>query len=212
MMSYLFQGWNSRAPQKYRDMLLDIGTEEIGHVEMLSVMIVRLHEGAPPNEQEDAAKNPMGGTAMNGMDVRDVMTGMLSINLAHDIMHQNQWAAAIEELKADGLEDFIVPGTMPLDRVRMDQAHVFWNHSQGKESREGRWAKKQTPDGLGEFEYLANPKPLSSDQGSLPTGDPRLHGTSKQPTPPSSTVSSPNPVNGQNGGGGGGKIVEKITS
>jgi len=32
MMQYLFQGWN-RGPAKYKDMLLDIGTEEIGHVE-----------------------------------------------------------------------------------------------------------------------------------------------------------------------------------
>src|SRR5690606_18871022 len=28
MMTYLFQGWNCRAPAKYRDMILDIGTEE----------------------------------------------------------------------------------------------------------------------------------------------------------------------------------------
>jgi len=280
MMSYLFQGWNSRGPQKYRDMLLDIGTEEIGHVEMLSVMIARLLEGAPLNEQEDAAKNPVAGAAMNGMDMRDVMTGMLpqhaivsgggsmakdsqgvpwsgayiacsgnmladfrynlmaesqgnlqvgrlynmttdtgvrdmlSFALARDIMHQNQWAAAIEELQADGLENFIVPGTMPLDRVRMDQAHVFWNNSQGDESGQGRWAQGRTPDGLGEFQYLANPQPLSDDQGLLPAGDPRLHGTSKQPTPPTAAVTGPNPVTGEGGSGDGivSKIVEKVTS
>ncbi len=28
MMQYLFQGWNCRGEKKYRDMLLDIGTEE----------------------------------------------------------------------------------------------------------------------------------------------------------------------------------------
>ena len=27
MMAYLFQGWNCRGPEKYRDMLLDIGTD-----------------------------------------------------------------------------------------------------------------------------------------------------------------------------------------
>lgn len=32
MMTYLFQGWNCRAPAKYRDMILDIATEEIAHV------------------------------------------------------------------------------------------------------------------------------------------------------------------------------------
>ena len=39
MMTYLFQGWSCRGPQKYRDMILDIATEEIGHVEMLATMI-----------------------------------------------------------------------------------------------------------------------------------------------------------------------------
>src|SRR5690349_2034117 len=56
MMAYLFQGWNCRGPAKYRDMLLDIGTEEIAHVEMLSVMIARLLEGAPVPEQEDRSE------------------------------------------------------------------------------------------------------------------------------------------------------------
>jgi len=37
MMTYLFQGWSCRGPAKYRDMLLDIGTEEIAHVEMLAI-------------------------------------------------------------------------------------------------------------------------------------------------------------------------------
>src|SRR3954470_11019103 len=56
MMQYLFQGWNCRGPQKYRDMLLDIGTEEISHVEMLATMIARLLEGASTDDQEAAAK------------------------------------------------------------------------------------------------------------------------------------------------------------
>jgi Mn-containing catalase len=46
MIQYLFQGWNCRGEQKYRDMLLDIGTEEMAHVEMLSTMIAQLLDGA----------------------------------------------------------------------------------------------------------------------------------------------------------------------
>ena len=42
MMQYLFQGWNCRGPKRYRDLLLDIGTEEISHVEMLCTMIGHL--------------------------------------------------------------------------------------------------------------------------------------------------------------------------
>ncbi|RAN99455.1 Manganese catalase [Micromonospora saelicesensis] len=48
MMQYLWQGWTCRVPGKYKDMIMDIGTEEIGHVEMLTTMLARLLEGAPP--------------------------------------------------------------------------------------------------------------------------------------------------------------------
>lgn len=59
MMQYLFQGFNCRAEQKYRDMILDIGTEEIAHVEMIATMIAQLLDGAPAKEQENAAKDPL---------------------------------------------------------------------------------------------------------------------------------------------------------
>src|SRR3954463_8263380 len=66
MMTYLFQGWNCRAAPKYRDMILDIGTEEIAHVEMLATMIARLLESSPVEAQEDAAKNSVVGAIMGG--------------------------------------------------------------------------------------------------------------------------------------------------
>lgn len=260
MMAYLFQGWNCRGPEKYRDMLLDIGTEEIAHVEMLSVMIARLLEGAPLQAQEEmvAAASPTVAAAMGGTDMRDAIAAsmnpqhaivsglgatpkdsmgfpwngnyiaasgnlladfrwnlmaesqgnlqvgrlyemtedagvrdMLSFNLARDFMHQNQWAAAIEDLQAEGLEQFLVPGTMPTDRVMMEQAHVFWNCSAGTTSEEGRWASGPTPDGLGQFQYLADPAPLTTDRGIAPQPTPLLHGTNEMPTPPIS--SGPNP-------------------
>ena len=77
MMTYLFQGWNCRGPQKYRDMLLDIGTEEIAHVEMLATMIARLLESSPVEAQEDAAKNSMVGAIMGGARIEDtILPGM----------------------------------------------------------------------------------------------------------------------------------------
>lgn len=54
MMQYLFQGFNCRADAKYRDLLFDIGTEEIGHVEMLATMIARLLDDAPFEIQKNA--------------------------------------------------------------------------------------------------------------------------------------------------------------
>ena len=46
-MQYLFQGWNCRASKKYQDMIMDIGTEEMAHVEMVSTMVSKLLDGAP---------------------------------------------------------------------------------------------------------------------------------------------------------------------
>ena len=89
---------------------------------------------------------------------------------------------------------------MPKERVLMEQAHVFWNCSAGTQSEQGEWAKGPTPDGLGEFQYFADPRPLTADQGMAPPPNPLLHGTDKQPTPPMSA--GPNPrENGRSGDG-----------
>ncbi|RCK12943.1 hypothetical protein DT075_06715 [Bacillus licheniformis] len=53
-MQYLFQGWNTRGNEKYKDLLMDTAAEEIGHVEMIATMIARLLEDAPVYEQENA--------------------------------------------------------------------------------------------------------------------------------------------------------------
>ena len=74
MMQYLFQGWNCRGPAKYRDMLLDIGTEEIAHVEMLSTMIAQLLEGATADDQDAAAKSSsIIGAVMGGTSPKDMI-------------------------------------------------------------------------------------------------------------------------------------------
>lgn len=77
MMQYLFQGWNCRAEAKYRDMLLDIGTEEIGHVEMLATMIAQLLDGAPVDQVEKAAQDPVIGAVLGGMDPQHVIVSGL---------------------------------------------------------------------------------------------------------------------------------------
>jgi Mn-containing catalase len=73
MMTYLFQGWSCRGPQKYRDMILDIATEEIGHVEMLATMIARLLESSPVEAQEEMAKNSLVGAMMGGARIEDAL-------------------------------------------------------------------------------------------------------------------------------------------
>src|SRR3978361_904916 len=55
-MQYFFQAWGARGPTtKYRDMLLNTATEEIGHIEMLATAVALNMEGAPASMQESAA-------------------------------------------------------------------------------------------------------------------------------------------------------------
>src|SRR5690349_22615144 len=84
MMAYLFQGWNCRGPAKYRDMLLDVGTEEIGHIEMLATMIAHLLDKAPVSLQEEGFKDAVVGAVMGGNSPRDAIAA--SMNPQHAIV------------------------------------------------------------------------------------------------------------------------------
>ncbi|MGH1397350.1 MAG: manganese catalase family protein [Trichormus sp.] len=244
MMQYLFQGWNCRGPAKYRDMLLDVGTEEIGHIEMLATTIAHLLDKAPVNIQEEGVKDAVVGAVMGGTNPREVImnaamnpqhaivSGLgampadsvgypwngryivasgnlladfrsnlhaesqgrlqavrlyemtndpgvkdtLSFMIARDTMHQNLWLAAIEDLEQSGLESTPVPSSFPLELEKRQFAYQFWNHSEGNESAEGRWAKGRSMDGRGEFEYVTNPQPLGTEP-QPPQPEPQLHGT-----------------------------------
>jgi Mn-containing catalase len=72
-MQYLFQGWNTRGNEKYKDLLMDTGTEELGHIEMIATMVARLLEDAPVTEQEKGAAHPVIGAIMGGNDPKDVL-------------------------------------------------------------------------------------------------------------------------------------------
>jgi Mn-containing catalase len=248
-MQYLFQGWNCRGPAKYRDMILDIGTEELAHIEMLATMIARLLEGAPVEDQEAAVRsNSVIGAVLGGSSPRDMLLAgsmnpqhvivsglgatpndsvgfpwtaryiissgnlladfranlnaesqgrlqavrlyeitedrgvrdMLSFLIARDAMHQNQWIAAIAELEADGLDRTPVPSSFPRDLEMSEVAYTFFNCSQGTESAEGRWARGATPDGSGEFRYVANPEPMAPQPMPTPV-EPKVHSMNLEP-------------------------------
>jgi Mn-containing catalase len=73
MLQYMFQGFGSRGPLKYRNMLLNTGTEEIGHVEMLATAVALNLEGAPISLQEEMAADPIAGAVMNGHSLSDLL-------------------------------------------------------------------------------------------------------------------------------------------
>ena len=77
-LQYLFQAWNSRGPAKYRDMLLDVGTEEISHIEMLATAVALNLEGAPLSGAEAAIKQDgVVGAVLGGMNPRSFLSAGL---------------------------------------------------------------------------------------------------------------------------------------
>jgi len=106
---------------------------------------------------------------------------LLSFLLARDTMHQNQWIAAAAELREEGVEDLPVPSTFPLGNEERDVAYQYINFSDGGAAGDGRWASGATPDGKGEFEYVAEP-PAGVPMPAPTTPDERLHGTTGKPS------------------------------
>ena len=105
---------------------------------------------------------------------------LLSFLIARDTMHQNQWAAAAAELRAEGREDLPVPSNFPLNKEHREVSYQYINFSDGAAAAEGSWASGPTPDGKGEFTYVDQPV------GSVPmppptTPDERLYGTTPKP-------------------------------
>jgi Mn-containing catalase len=59
-------------------MLLTTGTEEIGHIEMLSTAVALNLETAPLRVQEDIAADPLAGAVLNGMNIRHILSSGLA--------------------------------------------------------------------------------------------------------------------------------------
>ncbi|MCU0352752.1 MAG: manganese catalase family protein [Cytophagales bacterium] len=103
-LQYLFQAWNARGPVKYRDMLLETGTEEIAHIEML-VTAVAMNLETASNELKDqvARESPLVGAAMGGMDVRHLLSGGMGAMAAdaNGVPFNGSWVISSGNLAAD---------------------------------------------------------------------------------------------------------------
>ena len=107
MAAYLFQGWNLSTPgnEKYKDLLLDTGTEEIGHIEMLATMIAHLLDDAPLNVQESAytSGDPALAAVMGGMNPQHAIVNGLGASLQD--ANGNPWTSAYMESSGNLLAD-----------------------------------------------------------------------------------------------------------
>jgi Mn-containing catalase len=79
-LQYFFQAWGARGPTKYRDMLLNTATEELSHIEMLSTAVALNLENAPLSLQEEVSADAVGGSVLNGMNFRHILsTGLAAL-------------------------------------------------------------------------------------------------------------------------------------
>ncbi|MFD1506818.1 manganese catalase family protein [Georgenia yuyongxinii] len=105
---------------------------------------------------------------------------LLSFLLARDTMHQNQWLRAVEELKADGLEQLPVPSNFPQKKEHTAVSYQYLNFSDGQQAGDGSWAKGPTPDGNGEFSYHDGPT-TTAPMPDVTRPDARMYGTTDVP-------------------------------
>ncbi|HEY0042735.1 MAG TPA: manganese catalase family protein [Flavisolibacter sp.] len=103
-LQYLFQSWNSRGPVKYRDMLLNTGTEEIAHIEMLATAVALNLEGASADVKEAMAKaDGAVGAVMGGTDVRHFLSAGLGAMAsdANGVPFNGSWVVSSGNIAAD---------------------------------------------------------------------------------------------------------------
>ena len=103
-LQYLFQAWNARGPKKYRDMLLETGTEELAHIEMLATAVALNLEGADGTLKEQMAKeNPVVGAVLGGMDPRHYLSAGLGAVAAdsNGVPFTGAWIVGSGNIAAD---------------------------------------------------------------------------------------------------------------
>ncbi|HEV7957551.1 MAG: manganese catalase [Microbacteriaceae bacterium] len=104
-LQYGFQAWNAHIPGKYRDLLFGIGAEEMGHVEMLAVMIAQLLEKAPLGITGDAVQDdPAVAAVVGGMDVQHAIVAGAGARAADS--NGNPWQGSYLTASGNMLADF----------------------------------------------------------------------------------------------------------
>lgn len=103
-LQYLFQAWGARGPAKYRDMLLETGTEEMAHIEMLATAVALNLETAT-NDLKDkmVGKDPMLEAIMGGANPRHLLSsGMAAMATdSNGVPFNGSWVVGTGNLATD---------------------------------------------------------------------------------------------------------------
>lgn len=77
-MQYFFQACGARGNPKFRDLLMNTATEELGHIEMLATAVALNLEGAPLSEKEAVSKDPVGSMVLGGINMKNILSAGMS--------------------------------------------------------------------------------------------------------------------------------------
>jgi len=122
-MQYGFQAWNAHIPGKYRDLLYGIGAEEMGHVEMLAIMIAQLLEKAPLGITEDAVQSdPTVAAVVGGMDVQHAIVAGAGARPVDS--NGNPWTGGYVTASGNMLADFTSNANIEM-QGRLAAARLF---------------------------------------------------------------------------------------
>ncbi|MEZ7496636.1 manganese catalase family protein [Leeuwenhoekiella aequorea] len=102
-LQYLFQAFGARGPAKYRDMLLETGTEEMAHIELLATAVALNLEGASNDLKDDVAKDPFMEQIMGGANPRHILSSGLSAMAVDSsgVPFNGSWVIGTGNLAAD---------------------------------------------------------------------------------------------------------------
>ncbi|CEA09437.1 putative manganese catalase [Arthrobacter saudimassiliensis] len=104
-MQYGFQAWNSHLPGKYRDLLYGIAAEEMGHVEMLAIMIAQLLEKDPLGVSRGSTQDdPAVAAVIGGQDVQQAIVAGAGARAADS--NGNPWQGSYITASGNLLADF----------------------------------------------------------------------------------------------------------
>jgi Mn-containing catalase len=77
-MQYFFQAMGARGNPKFRDLLLNTATEEIGHIEMLCTAVAMNLEGAPVGLKDEIAADPVASSVLGGTNLKNFLSAGMS--------------------------------------------------------------------------------------------------------------------------------------
>jgi Mn-containing catalase len=128
-LQYLFQSFGARGPAKYRDMLMETGTEELAHIEMLATAVaLNLEPASSAFKDEMAAESPIVEAIMGGADPRHYLSaGMAALATdSNGVPFNGSWVVGSGNLAADMYANVMAESTGRVLATRL------WNITQDK--------------------------------------------------------------------------------